>query len=93
MQTTDQPGPNPFEKLTAFLPLFWLSLAFLAGIWAAEQIHHSRSAWLALARAVLPAQIPLNRGLWLVLAGIAILIAVLFRIFHAPVPRDPILRD
>ena len=32
MQISDQPRLNPFEKLTAFLPLFWLSLAFLSGI-------------------------------------------------------------
>jgi competence protein ComEC len=84
MQTSGQPGPNTFEKLTAFLPLFWLSLAFLAGIWAAEQIHHSRSAWLAIIHLVLPAQVALGRGLWLILAGTLILIAVLLRIFHAP---------
>ena len=65
------PAQNSFEKLTAFLPLFWLSLAFLAGVWAAEQIHHSRSAWLALIRLVLPAQVPLGRGLWLILAGMS----------------------
>jgi competence protein ComEC len=84
MQTTSgQPGSNPFEKLTAFLPLFWLSLAFLCGIWAAEQIHRSRSAWLAVIRLVLTPQVPLSRGVWLILAGLAILIAVVFRVLHA----------
>jgi competence protein ComEC len=78
-----QPGSNPFEKLTAFLPLFWLSLAFLCGIWVAEQIHRSRSAWLAVIRLVLPPQVALGRGVWLILAGLAILIAALFRVFHA----------
>jgi competence protein ComEC len=83
MPTTDQPGPNLFEKLTAFLPLFWLSLAFLLGILAAEQIHRSRSGLLAVLHLVLPVNVPLGRGLWLVLAGLAILIALLLRVFHA----------
>jgi competence protein ComEC len=82
-KTSDQPGSNPFEKLSAFLPLLWLSLAFLCGIWAAEQIHASRSAWLAVIRLVLPAQVPLGRWLWLILAGLALLIAGLFWIFRA----------
>jgi len=83
MQTTSgQPGSNPFEKLTSFLPLFWLSLAFLCGIWAAEQIHRSRNAWLAVIHLVLPPQVPLSRGVWLILAGLAILIAVLLRVLH-----------
>jgi competence protein ComEC len=83
MQTSDRPGSHLFEKLTAFLPLFWLSLAFLLGILEAEQFHRTRSAWLALIHLVLPAQVPLGRWLWLVLAGLAILIAVFFWIFHA----------
>ena len=82
-KTSDQPGSNSFEKLTAFLPLFWLSLAFLCGIWAAEEIHRSRSAWLAVIRLVLPAQVPLGRWLWLILAGLAVLIAVLAWVFRA----------
>ena len=49
MQTTDQPGSNPFENLTAFLPLFWLSLAFLAGILFAQPLHGSTLLWLLLA--------------------------------------------
>ena len=49
MQPTDQPVPNPFEKLTAFLPLFWLSLAFLAGILFAQSAHASTLLWLLLA--------------------------------------------
>ena len=81
--TSDQSGSNPFEKLTAFLSLFWLSLAFLCGIWAAEEIHRSRSAWLAVIRLVLPAQVPLGRWLWLILAGLAVLIAVLSWVFRA----------
>jgi len=89
MQTTHQPGNHPFEKLTAFLPLFWLSLAFLLGIIAAEQIHRSRSTWLALIHRILPAQVPLGRGIWLILAGLAILLAVLFRIYHAPLRFRP----
>jgi competence protein ComEC len=83
MQTTDLPDSHPFEKLTAFLPLFWLSLAFLTGIWAAGQIHSSRSLFIALIRLVLPAQVALGRDLWLVLAALAVLLAVLLRVFHA----------
>jgi competence protein ComEC len=83
MQISDQPTPNTFEKLTAFLPLMWLSLSFLAGILVANQIHLSRSFWLALAHIVLPSQIHLNRSLWLFLAGIAILITLLLRIFYS----------
>ncbi len=49
MQTSDQPGPNPLEKLSAFLPLFWLSLAFLAGIWFAQAVHAPTLLWLLLA--------------------------------------------
>ena len=81
MQTSDQPTPNTFEKLTAFLPLMWLSLSFLAGILAASQIHIFRSYWLALIRSVVPAQIPLTRIIWLVLIGIAALITAILLIF------------
>ena len=96
MQTSDQPTPNAFEKLTAFMPLLWLSLSFLAGILAADQIHLYRSYWLALAHSILPARIPLNRSLWLILAGTFILIALItfivriiyshlrFKPFHIP---------
>jgi competence protein ComEC len=86
MQTSDQSTPSTFEKLTAFLPLMWLSLSFLAGILVSSQIRLSRSFWLALARRVLPAQVPLNRSLWLILAGIVILLAFIIfilRIFHS----------
>jgi hypothetical protein len=53
MPTTDPPGPNPFEKLTAFLPLFWLSLAFLAGILFAQAVHASTLLWVVLAAGAL----------------------------------------
>ncbi len=82
MQNSDQPTPSAFEKLTAFLPLMWLSLSFLSGIVVANQIHLSRSYWLALANSVLPLQIPLNRGLWLVLAGIVTLISFIIFILR-----------
>jgi len=86
MQNSDQPTRNLFEKLTAFLPLMWLSLSFMVGILVASQIHLSRSTWLALAHSLLPAQIPLNRKLWLLLVVIVSLISIiviLLRIFHA----------
>ena len=94
MQNTDQPTPNAFEKLTAYLPLMWLSLSFMAGIVASNQIRASRSYWLALAHTLLPPQIPLNRNLWLLLAGTFVFIALVtfiiriisarlrFKLFH-----------
>jgi competence protein ComEC len=86
MQISDQPTPSTLEKLTAFMPLMWLSLSFLAGILVASQIRLSRSFWLALAHNLLPSQVPLNRSLWLVLAGIVILITIIIfilRIFNS----------
>ncbi len=76
MQTSDQPGPNSFDKLTAFLPLFWLSLAFLAGILFTQLVRASTL-------------------IWLILAGVALLVALLVRlllprwqvqVFHLPLP-------
>jgi competence protein ComEC len=92
MQNSDQPTPNAFEKLTAFLPLLWFSLSFLAGILVASQVHLSRSYWLSLARSVLPSQVPLNRSLWLLLAGIVILVSLVFfilRIFRSRLRFKP----
>ena len=94
MQNSDQtaPTPNPFEKLTAFLPLLWLSLAFMLGILAANLLHLSRSTWLALARSLLPAQIPLNRSLWILLAGAFTLLALIVfavHIFYSRLPFKP----
>ena len=48
MQTSNQPTPNFFERLSGFLPLFWLSLAFLAGILCAQQVHVFTPVWLIL---------------------------------------------
>ena len=53
METSKQPPTNSFEKLTLFLPLFWLSLAFLAGILVANQIQASTYTWLGLMAIVL----------------------------------------
>jgi competence protein ComEC len=92
MQNSDQPTPSAFEKLTAFLPLMWLSLSFLSGILVASQIRLSRSFWLALANSILPSQIPLNRGLWLILAGIVTLISFIIfilRIFRSRLRSTP----
>ncbi|MBE3067240.1 MAG: ComEC/Rec2 family competence protein, partial [Chloroflexi bacterium] len=83
METTNQQTPSKFIRLTAWLPLLWLSLAFIAGILVAKQIRLSRSFWLGLAHSVLPPQIPLSRNLWLVLAGIALLSALLLRILSS----------
>ncbi|HTX91925.1 MAG TPA: ComEC/Rec2 family competence protein [Anaerolineales bacterium] len=51
MQTPNRPTGNLFERLTTFLPLLWLSLAFLAGILLARQVHISTLIWLCLAAA------------------------------------------
>ncbi|MGB8215299.1 MAG: ComEC/Rec2 family competence protein [Anaerolineales bacterium] len=61
MQTSDPATPSFFENLTAFVPLFWLSLAFLVGILCAQQVQG----------AVL---------LWLILAGVALLLVALVRL-------------
>ncbi|MGA2490221.1 MAG: ComEC/Rec2 family competence protein [Anaerolineales bacterium] len=61
MQTSNPPTPNLFEKLTAYLPLFWLSLAFLAGILFAQQVQASTLVWL-------------------ILAGVAVVLALLVRL-------------
>jgi len=58
------PARNPGNKintLTGWLPLLWLSLAFLSGIPFAAQVHASTR-------------------LWLILAGVALLIALLARL-------------
>ena len=89
MQTSDRPTLNTFEKLTAYMPLFWLSLAFLAGILVAREIRLSRSLWLGLAHIVLPPQIPLSRSLWLGLAGIALLTTLLLRILSSRLNLKP----
>ncbi len=60
--------------------MLWLSLAFLAGILLANQLHLSRTFWLGLAHIVLPPQFHLFRIIWLILAGIVLLIASLLRI-------------
>ncbi len=63
-------------NLNTRLPLLWLSLAFLAGILLAQQVH-------------------LSLTIWLILAGIALLAAILLRILssrlplsHAPQPPN-----
>jgi competence protein ComEC len=81
MQTPEQPTPNAFEKLTAYLPLMWLSLSFMAGILAANQIRISRSHWLTLMRSFIPAEIPLTRIIWFVLIGIVAFITFILLIF------------
>jgi competence protein ComEC len=92
MQNSDQPTPSTFEKLTAFMPLMWLSLSFLAGILVASQVRLSRSFWLALVHSLLPSQVPLNRRLWLVLAGIVLLLTIIFfilRLLHSRLHFKP----
>ncbi|MCX6035200.1 MAG: ComEC/Rec2 family competence protein, partial [Chloroflexi bacterium] len=83
MKTTNQQTQNKFINLTAWMPLFWLSLAFIAGILVANQLHLSRTFWLGLAYSILPPQFHLFRIIWLILAGIALLSAFLLRILSS----------
>ena len=83
MQISDQPKPNPFEKLTAFLPLFWLSLAFLSGILVSNYLRQTIKVWLVLVRRLLPEPFPINRSYWLILAGLILLITIFLVIFRA----------
>jgi competence protein ComEC len=53
MQTSDSSAQSTFEKLTAALPLLWLSLAFLVGIVFAQAVPASTVLWLILAAVVL----------------------------------------
>ncbi len=48
MQTPDQPTKNPLDSITAFVPLLWLSLAFLSGIVFARQVQAATLLWLIL---------------------------------------------
>ena len=81
MQSSDRPTSNLFEKLTAYLPLIWLSLSFLAGIVVASQVRASRSFWIGLIRSVLPASVALNRTLWLVVASLVALVTLSLLVF------------
>jgi competence protein ComEC len=49
METTSQQAPGKFFKLTAWMPLLWLSLAFIAGILLAGQLTLPVLVWLILA--------------------------------------------
>jgi competence protein ComEC len=89
VQTTNQQTQNKFINLTAWMPLFWLSLAFLSGILVANQLHLSRTFWLGLAHSILPPQFHLFRIIWLILAGIALLSAFLLRILSSRLNFKP----
>jgi competence protein ComEC len=89
METPNQKTSSRLNDLTAWTPLLWLSLAFIAGILASWQVHLYRSQWLGLAHKLLPAHIPLTRNLWFIPAGIALLAAVLLRIFSSRLKFKP----
>jgi competence protein ComEC len=80
MNSNNQQPQSKLSRLTAWLPLLWLSLSFLAGILVANQLHLGRAFWLDLAQYVIPAEFHNYRLIWLVLAGIVFLLAVLVRI-------------
>ena len=49
MENPNPPSPGKLFTLTAWLPLLWLSLAFMAGILLASQFHLTIQAWSLLA--------------------------------------------
>lgn len=53
MQTSNPPASQPFETLPVFLPLMWISLAFLAGILVGDQVVSLTSTWVLLMVAAL----------------------------------------
>ncbi len=53
MKTSNQQAPGRFLRFTAWMPLLWLSLAFLAGILAADHWGLPFKTWLILAGALL----------------------------------------
>jgi competence protein ComEC len=63
METITPKTPGRFTNLTAWMPLFWLSLAFMAGILFAGQVS-------------------LSVLVWLILAGVTLIVFILFRIFR-----------
>jgi competence protein ComEC len=62
MEISNHPPTKSFEKLTLFMPLFWLSVSFLAGILIANQVEASTFTWL---------------GLMVIASGLAILVRIL----------------
>ena len=58
MENPNRKNLNKLVDLTAWMPLFWLSLAFIAGILVAWQMHLARSQWLGLARKLLSSHFP-----------------------------------
>jgi hypothetical protein len=67
METINTQTPGRFTRLTAWMPLLWLSLAFIAGILFAGRV-------------------PLSVLVWLILAGIGLIVFILLRILHRRVP-------
>ena len=53
MSIPDRQSKNNFTRLTAWMPLLWLSLAFVTGIIFATQVHASTLFWIILAGAAL----------------------------------------
>jgi competence protein ComEC len=53
MKTSEQQAPGLFLRFTAWMPLLWLSLAFLAGILAADHWDLPLRTWLILAGVLL----------------------------------------
>lgn len=82
MQTTNPQTQSRFTILTAWMPLFWLSLSFVTGILVANQLHISRTFWLGLVHYLLPTQFHYFRIIWVILAVFTLLGAVFFRIFY-----------
>jgi competence protein ComEC len=65
METIHPQTQGRFTNLTAWMPLLWLSLAFIAGILFAGQV-------------------TLSTQVWLILAGVALVVFILFRVLKHP---------
>ena len=71
MQTSKPQNPGRFALLTAWMPLLWLSLAFIAGILLASRVKHSVRAWLLLSAGML----------------LVFILLRIFKYLHLPIPR------
>ena len=70
MQTSKPQNPGRFALLTAWMPLLWLSLAFITGILLASRVKHSVRAWLLLAAGML----------------LVFILLRIFKYLHLPIP-------
>jgi competence protein ComEC len=85
----NQQTEGKLTRLTAWLPLLWLSLSFMTGILVAHQLHLARAFWLDLVQNVLPADFHNFRIIWIYLAGIVFVLAIVVRILFGRLRFKP----